>query len=57
MTNIKLEPLNKYHAEKLFSVLKDEKIYTYIPGNPPESVGKLSAKFKRLAEDAPTHLS
>ncbi|EMA6342917.1 GNAT family protein [Bacillus cytotoxicus] len=57
MTSITLEPLNKYHAEKLFSVLKDEKIYTYIPENPPESVEKLSAKFKRLAEGATTHLS
>lgn len=52
-----LEPLNKYHAEELFSVLKDEKIYTYIPENPPESTGELSEKFERLAEGAPIHLS
>lgn len=51
-----LEPLKKDHASKLFEVLKDPKIYVYIPEDPPASEEALANKFDVLSEGAPFHL-
>lgn len=53
---LKLEPLNKDHASRLFEVLKDPQIYIYIPENPPVSEESLANKFAILAKGAPSHL-
>lgn len=52
-----LEPLKKDHASRLFGVLEDPKIYTYIPEDPPESEEALTDKFESLSQGAPIHLS
>lgn len=52
-----LEPLKKDHASRLFEALKDPKIYTYIPEDPPASKKSLTDKFDSLSQGAPTHLS
>ncbi|GIO21623.1 GNAT family N-acetyltransferase [Oceanobacillus sp. J11TS1] len=54
---LKLEPLQKEHASRLFEVLKDPKIYTYIPEEPPKSEKSLIDKFDFLSHGAPEHLS
>ncbi|XGA31947.1 GNAT family N-acetyltransferase [Virgibacillus sp. CBA3643] len=41
----------------MFGVLKDHKIYTYIPEDPPKSEKALTNKFDSLSQGAPTHLS
>lgn len=51
-----LEPLRKDHASRLFEVLKDPKIYIYIPEDPPTSEEALSNKFDVLSKGAPAHL-
>lgn len=37
---LKLEPLTPSHALPLFPILSDERIYTYIPDNPPWQICK-----------------
>lgn len=51
-----LEPLRKSHASKLFKVLKDPKVYIYIPENPPADEEALADKFDALSKGAPSHL-
>lgn len=51
-----LEPLNINHASRLFEVLKDPKIYIYIPEDPPASEEALANKFAVLSKGAPSHL-
>ena len=43
-----LEPLVPDHADALFAGLSDPLLYTYIPGDPPASVGALRARYPRL---------
>ncbi len=52
-----LEPLKKEHASKLYPVLKDPMIYSYIPEDPPISEVALAEKFDSLTQGAPNHLS
>ncbi|MBU5465880.1 GNAT family N-acetyltransferase [Virgibacillus sp. MSJ-26] len=54
--SLMLEPLKKDHASRLFEVLKDPKIYNYIPENPPTSEETLANKFDVLSKGAPSHL-
>ncbi|CAM3973561.1 GNAT family N-acetyltransferase [Mesobacillus zeae] len=56
MDHIKLEALKDSHASSLYGVLKDDKIYTFIPEGPPESLEVLMQKFSRLAKGAPEHI-
>lgn len=51
-----LEPLKKDHASRLFEVLKDPKIYIYIPEDPPTSEEGLAKKFDVWSKGAPSHL-
>src|SRR5690625_2953342 len=51
-----LEPLKKDHASRLFDVLKDPKIYIYIPEEPPTGEEALADKFSTLSKGAPSHL-
>src|SRR5699024_428398 len=51
-----LEPLKKDHASRLFEVLKDPKIYNYIPEDPPTNKEALTDKFDTLSQGAPSHL-
>lgn len=44
--NVVLEELYPSHAIRLFDVLKDEKIYTFIPEELPSSKDALKEKFK-----------
>lgn len=44
-----LEPLNATHASALYPLLLDERLYTYIPQEPPSSVKAVSARYRRLA--------
>ncbi len=37
------------HAEALYPLLQDERLYTYIPQEPPLSVEALAARYQRLA--------
>lgn len=55
--SLTLEPLKKDHTSRLFEVLKDPEIYTYIPEDPPTSEKALTDKFESLSQGAPTHLS
>lgn len=45
---LRLEPLTAEHAARLFPVLSDPTIYTYTPGEPPESVESLRERYERL---------
>lgn len=56
-TTLELESLKKDHGPRLFEVLKDPKIYTYIPEDPPTSQDALADKFDSLSKGAPNHLS
>ena len=44
-----LEPLVVAHAQALYPLLHDERLYTYIPQEPPPSVEALAARYQRLA--------
>ncbi|WP_059105270.1 GNAT family N-acetyltransferase [Shouchella shacheensis] len=43
-----LEELNSHHAEHLYDILQDDKIYTYIPENAPVSIKALKDRYKIL---------
>ncbi len=43
-----LEPLGAGHAERLFSLLSDPALYTFLPGDPPVSVEALHERYERL---------
>lgn len=43
-----LEPLVVAHAEILYPPLRDERLYTYIPREPPDSIEALAARYRRL---------
>lgn len=45
---LRLEPLTVEHAPRLFPVLSDPTIYTYLPGEPPTSVESLRERYERL---------
>lgn len=51
-----LEPLKKDHASSLFEVLKDPKIYIYIPEDPSTDAEALADKFDTLSKGASSHL-
>jgi RimJ/RimL family protein N-acetyltransferase len=44
-----LEPLVAAHAQALYPLLLDERLYTYIPQEPPFSVESLAERYQRLA--------
>lgn len=41
-----LEPLLPSHAEELFPALQDERLYSYIPEDPPSDVERLEARYR-----------
>lgn len=43
-----LEPLRRKHAIALYSLLQDERIYQYIPQDPPISLKTLEKRYQRL---------
>lgn len=43
-----MEPLTRAHAAALFPLLGDERIYRYIPQNPPPSPEALAERYARL---------
>lgn len=43
-----LEPLVVSHAEALYPSLCDERLYTYIPQEPPVSLDALATRYRRL---------
>lgn len=43
-----LEPLAADHAQALYPLLRDERLYTYIPQEPPASREALAARYRRL---------
>ncbi len=42
-----LEPIHQRHAHDLYPILQDERIYRYIPDDPPVSVQVLEQRFQR----------
>jgi RimJ/RimL family protein N-acetyltransferase len=50
---LRLEPLRRSHAEELFHLLSDERLYRFIPKEPPETLAALTARFQRLEGRAP----
>lgn len=48
-TRLLLEPLVAAHAQVVYPLLLDERLYTYIPQEPPPSVDWLAARYQRLA--------
>jgi RimJ/RimL family protein N-acetyltransferase len=46
---LRLEPLLPHHAAALFAVLADQRIYTYIPEEPPADQEQLRQRYQRLA--------
>lgn len=46
-TRLTLEPLAVLHAERLFPMLTDPALYTFIPEDPPASVLALEKKYAR----------
>ena len=44
-----LEPLVVSHAQTLYPLLCDQRLYTYIPEEPPASAEALVARYQRLA--------
>jgi RimJ/RimL family protein N-acetyltransferase len=47
---LRLEPLVVSHAEEMFGVLSDERIYTYLPTDPPASLDALRESYEFLAK-------
>jgi ribosomal-protein-alanine N-acetyltransferase len=45
-----LEPLVVAHAPELFKPLRDERLYRYYAGQPPESIEELRVRFALLAK-------
>lgn len=43
-----LEPLHEHHAQHLFPLLVDPRIYTFIPQDPPASLPELQLRYKQL---------
>lgn len=43
-----IEPQLKNHAEQMFVIMQDEKIYKYIPTNPPKDINELKARYEKL---------
>lgn len=50
---LRFEPLAERHASMLFDELRDDRLYTYIPEDPPISVTALAARYARLAAGSP----
>lgn len=46
---LRLEPLTVDHAADLFPLLGDERLYRFIPQDPPVSLDALAARYGRLA--------
>ena len=44
-----LEPLLPAHADALFASLQDERLYRFIPTDPPVSLATLTERYTRLA--------
>jgi RimJ/RimL family protein N-acetyltransferase len=44
-----LEPLVAAHAAAVYDYLRDERLYTFIPREPPASVDALEGRYRRLA--------
>ena len=44
----RLEPLTRFHAAELFSLLSDPELYRFIPQEPPASLEALEARYSRL---------
>jgi ribosomal-protein-alanine N-acetyltransferase len=44
---LSLEPLVPEHAEKLFALLSDARLYEYLDAAPPESVSVLEQRYRR----------
>ena len=44
-----LEPLAVGHAERLYPMLEDMALYTFIPQEPPASLAEVRARYRRLA--------
>jgi ribosomal-protein-alanine N-acetyltransferase len=47
---LQLEPLVVAHAPELFKPLRDERLYRYYAGQPPESIEELRVRFALLAK-------
>src|SRR5204863_10112448 len=45
---VRLEPLTVAHAEELFPLLADPRVYQYIQDLPPASISALIERFRRL---------
>ena len=43
-----LEPLRVAHAAEMFELLSDERIYRFVPHDPPSSLPHVEARFQRL---------
>jgi len=43
-----LEPLRGAHAAELFELLSDERLYRYIPHDPPGTLAALTERYERL---------
>ena len=48
-----LEPISRSHAAKVFDALQDHRIYTFIPVDPPKTLGQLETRFEKLAQGSP----
>jgi ribosomal-protein-alanine N-acetyltransferase len=44
-----LEPITAAHADALYPSLQDERLYTFIPQDPPQSLRELAARYQRLS--------
>lgn len=53
--DIVLEKLNHEHAEHLYEILQDDRIYAYIPENAPESIHSLKERYKFLEKGSLKH--
>lgn len=43
-----IEPLRVPHAAELFAILADDRLYRFIPQDPPPSLASLEERFRRL---------
>ncbi len=46
---LRLEPITPSHAEAMFDVLSDERMYTYLPTDPPTSLDALRESYEFLS--------
>jgi [ribosomal protein S5]-alanine N-acetyltransferase len=46
---LRIEPLEAAHAAELFGVLRDPRIYTFLPEDAPKSAAELEARYARWA--------